>query len=482
MRNNKLVSIYLSCPLIACFTFEKVTEPWLVDSTWQQNANSIHLQSLKQSTINEKEVLSLTLEEAVEMAIKRNPQIQVAQQQLLEAEEGLKATSRSYFPTLSLSSYLQISDQLISDPKTGVSIDIIGNDEFNTTLSGSIELNYNVYTGGLRTGQLQIAKAQLESATLEIEITTLEVELAVIQAYYQLQAAEQDLKIASQAVVNSETTLRDTQALAQARMVTQPDVAQAELNLANYRQHLNQALNNRLVALSQLTQVLNLPANLEIQASSSVEKAGKWDLSLEESISLAWQQRPELKQQLTQVETAKANRQVSLAQIRPNISLNSEMTASRLYISESFNGSTLNQTGIEIDTSITAQITWEFFDGGIARAQARQAEAQMNAASRQLDVIRSQIQQEVEEAFTQLQYNQKNVELASSVLDLAMQTLKSRRIQFQAGVIDINTLISAEIALNQAEENFNNAIIGYNLALASIRNATNTRLTPIDNK
>ena len=121
--------------------------------------------------------------------------------------------------------------------------------------------------------------------------------------------------------------------------------------------------------------------------------------------------------------------------------------------------------------SLGANVTLNLYDGGEARARAREAEANIAIAETNFANQRNQIRLDVEQAYSQLQSNFENIQTASVALEQAREALRLARLRFQAGVGTQTEVIDSETRLTQAEGDRVNAILSYNRALAQLQRA-----------
>ncbi|PMB10169.1 hypothetical protein CI592_05185 [Fischerella thermalis CCMEE 5328] len=152
----------------------------------------------------------------------------------------------------------------------------------------------------LKTQSLTLAKA-LELAERNHQGLSEENRLTVLLEYYDVQQADEVVRIVQSAIRNAEVTLRDAQALERAGVGYHIDVLQARLNLANAQQALNYAVSQQRVERSHLAFQLGLPYSITgVSPADPIRLAGIWNQTLEESIGLASQNRSKQQLQRTQ--------------------------------------------------------------------------------------------------------------------------------------------------------------------------------------
>lgn len=122
--------------------------------------------------------------------------------------------------------------------------------------------------------------------------------------------------------------------------------------------------------------------------------------------------------------------------------------------------------------SVGVQLSWSFLDGGAAGAGANRERVSQQIFENQFTTTRNQVRFEVEQAFSTLGSNQKNIATSTQALRQAEESLKLARLRFQAGVGTQTDVIQAQTELARARGNRINAIINYNRSLSDLRTAT----------
>ncbi|PNW37936.1 UNVERIFIED_CONTAM: transporter [Euhalothece sp. KZN 001] len=411
------------------------------------------------------EVIPITLEQAIQLARQNNQTFKEARLNLNQAEDQLQEALAAEFPTLSLQTDLQRSTSASNEIRASGG-GFGATDGVTTDLNATLQLNYNLYTGGQRPAQIRLSESQVRTQELALEQAAEQLRFDVTDAYYAVQQADSQVEIARAAVSDAEQSLRDAELLEEAGLGTRFDVLQAEVQLANEEQNLTRALSQQRIRRRELVEVLGLGQQIEVTAATPPEVAGTWDLSLEESIVRAYQNRSELEQQLEQREIGEANQNIALANIKPNVSL-----FTRYNVRDIIDDGSGTGTGTGDGLAIGAQLQWTLYDGGQARARAEQAKEDVAIAENRFDQIRNQIRREVEQAFYNLEANEQNIDTATIAVEQAEESLRLARLRFQAGVGTQTDVINAQSELTRARGNLLTAIIDYNRSLAALQRA-----------
>lgn len=415
----------------------------------------------------------LTLQQALDLSQRNNRELQVTELELRRSQAALREARAALYPnvgtqadlsrTQSASAQLAIRERGGSD--AGLPPEFVQQSQGDATsnnLTGTVELNYNVYTAGRRSATIRAAQEQVRFNELEVERLREQLRLDTTNNYYDIQEAAEQIRIAQAAVENAQISLRDAQALERAGLGTRFDVLRAQVQLANATQDLTQALSRQRIAQRRLAQQLSLPPNANLNAGDPVAVADRWTPTLEETIIQAFENRAELAQQLAQRNISRARRRVALAEYGPQVSIFANYN-----VLESFD----DNLGPEDGYAIGARVGLTLFDGGAARARAAQEEANIAIAETQFANTRDQVRFQVEEAYNELRANFENIQTAAVAVEQAEESLRLARLRFQAGVGTQLDVTNAETELTEAQSNRLQAILNYNRALAALERA-----------
>ncbi|MES1025810.1 TolC family protein [Gloeocapsa sp. BRSZ] len=405
----------------------------------------------------------ITFQQALELAQRNNRQLQVARLNLERSRAALREAQAALLPNATLNTGLNRSLSAQSELQERAQPQFPEIEAgASTAFNGTAQLSYDVYTSGERSSRIRAAEEQIRLNQLQLEQTAQQLRLDVANDYYNLQAADELVRINQSAVTNAQASLRDAQALEQAGVGTRFDVLRSEVQLANATQELTNALSQQQNSRRQLAARLSLAQSVSLAAAEPVQIAGLWNLPLEDSIVLAFRNRAELQQQLAQRNISEAQRRIALSQLGPRVSVSTSYNVLDVF-DDGF--------GLADGYSLGANVSLNLYDGGAARARARQEEANIAIAETNFADTRNQVRFEVEEAYNTLQSNLANIQTASVALEQAREALRLARLRFQAGVGTQTEVIDAENDLTNAEGNRVTAILDYNRALARLQRA-----------
>ncbi len=410
---------------------------------------------------------AITLEQALEQAKRNNNDLQVSILKLEQSKAALRQAQAALLPTVGLNASItnsrSASTALTYAQPQYVGVPAPGD---TTQFNGTAQIQYDLYTSGKRSGAIKQAEEQIKFQELDVERQAEDIRLNVATAYYNLQQADEQIRISQSAVENAQASLKDALALERAGVGTHFDVLRSQVNLANSQQTLITALSQQQIARRQLAPLLNLPQSVTITAADPVKLAGLWQHPLETSIISAYQNRPELQENLAQRNISAAQKKQALALLGPQVSL-----VGSYNLLDQFNDGVPAKDGY----SVGVQATLSLYDGGAAKAQAAQSQSNIAIAETQFSEQKNQIRFQVEQAYATQASNLENVQTANVALEQAKEALRLARLRFQAGVGTQTDVINAENDLTTAEGNRVKAILSYNIALTQLQRYVTSR-------
>ena len=335
----------------------------------------------------------------------------------------------------------------------------------STDLQGGLSATYGLLTGGKGAAAESAAREQVNFDRLDLLRVEQLTKSNIITAYFDLQAADSSIIINQAAVRDATRSLSDAQLQEKAGVGTRFDVLRAQVQLATANQNLTNAQGQQQTARKKVAQILSVDQNTEYKAADAVRELGTWGSSLEDSVVLAFKNRPEVQQQIARRNISQQQQVVASAADAPQVSL-----VGNYGIGKSLSTSTAAQDNY----SVGAQLSWSFWDGGAARARTNQQKVSQEISENQFTTARNQIRFEVEQAYSSLGSNKKNIVTSSQALQQAEESLKLARLRFQAGVGTQTDVIQAQTDLATARGNRITAIINYNRSLSTLRIATVT--------
>jgi outer membrane protein TolC len=284
----------------------------------------------------------------------------------------------------------------------------------------------------------------------------------VVGANYLQALADASRVEAVQAQVDTSKALfEQATSLKNAGMVPGIDVLRSQVEYQAQQQRLLVAQNEYDKQMLALARVVGLPMGQQFRLTDTIPKAEPVPITLDEALTRALQERSDFKEAQATVRAAELSKKAATAERYPTFGFNGDYGVIGRSPGNS-HGTFTAAFGLQIP----------IFEGGKIRADEIQAESLLQTRQAQLDDLRQRIDYEVRSAFLDVTAATKQLEVATSALNLAREQVVQARDRFAAGVSNTVEVVQAQEQQATAEENFISSLYAHNVAKLSLARAT----------
>ncbi len=241
------------------------------------------------------------------------------------------------------------------------------------------------------------------------------------------------------------------------------DLLRAQVELQTRRQELIAARNALAKQKLVLARAIGLPLDQEFALGDTVPYEAAAMPSVNDALAMALASRADFQSAQARVGAAEERRRAATAQRLPSLTANADYGVI---------GPTPGQTHGTFTASAALNIP--IFTGNKRHGDEMVAQAELDRSRQRLEDLRAQIEQDVRTVALDLQAAADQVAAAQSNVDLAQQTLTQARDRFGAGVSDNVEVVQAQEAVARANESYISSLYDYNLARMQLARATGT--------
>ena len=390
----------------------------------------------------------LTLVDAVEIALRRNPltratsaERELAQAELSDARSGRLPSlvtagsfTRSNNPVFVFGSLLE---QGRFGP-TNFAIDSLNHPDAINNFRSSLTLRLPVFDQRETQTRIATARIQQQRADQQTSLVEQQIRFEVIKSYYGLLLSREKLKVAEEAVRTAEADVKRAKDLVETGVVVQSDLLAARVQLSQFRQQQIQMTGELVTALAALNVAMGLPIDIQQQPSAEVVNRRFTVDAVEILYSQALQNRPDYQRAVLASQATTVRLHGARGEWLPRV--DAFLTAGRS--SEHFT----NGSG---DYAAGATVSFNLFDAG-RKARIARARASESIANAEQEQLANQIHFEVVRAHQQYVAARGRLEVVAEVSAQARETLRIVQDRYHAGITTITELLHAETALVQA--------------------------------
>jgi TolC family type I secretion outer membrane protein len=399
---------------------------------------------------------TLTISQCVDIALKNNPQIRLAQSNLDFNSSNLVITRSNIFPQISLqSSWNRNGGTVFTGPN-------------------AVPLTYATYVAGFQGSLLLFdfgktysrisAYSDLTDASVQDFINAKQtLILNTYTAYFDyLQAVK--LKIVSEQSLQQATEhLKLSRSLFEVGSKPQFDVIKAESDEATARVNLLNAENNIDITRLQLENILNkkLPASFNLRDEFEVVRDS---VTESQSLSTAFQYRPEIIAAKFRVEANKSFLTSAWAANLPTINASGGYTWKSFALSQTFQGS----------WSLGVALSLPIFQGFALDAGIQQARANLDNVQAGYDLTEQSVTLDVRQQYSNLRLSQNQIAASRSLLKAADETLRLAEARFKEEVGSAVEVTDARVAYYNAQVLLIQSLYNYQVTYARLEKAMGT--------
>jgi outer membrane protein TolC len=437
-------------------------------------------------------VPDLTLDQAIKIAFKENPDILNAIEQIRLTRGQVIQVQASALPQINAVAGFTQQAETLTNPKSpssgnGTTIDIPnGNGGFTPVNFGGgggnpytnpqawnvgFQASQLLFDGGGVVSGIRAARFVEDSAYFSLRQTIDQTIANVKIAFYQV-ILNRALVVAQQQSVDLLTSqLKDQQSRYEAGTVPRFNVLQAQVALANAQPPLITALNNLRISQYQLVKTLGMdyktskPSEVPFNVVGSLPYNPR-AINPDESIRIAIQRSPALKAQRQSILSNNENVHVQFAGYLPSVSATADYTWQ--------NNQAFHSLG-EVTQGWTYgfQGSWAIWDSGATAGLVAQAKAQLQQAVINYDNSVRQVILDVQQSISNLQTAEQTLTSQEASVVQATEALRLSQERLDAGAgtqLDVlnqqTQLLQSQTTVLQARYDYLAALAQYDLALS----------------
>ncbi|MBV9772197.1 MAG: TolC family protein [Bryobacterales bacterium] len=404
--------------------------------------------------------LRLTLRQAVDRALKQNPQVQVANLNIAVSQENQTIVRSALLPQVNLAVTQDVRRENL---ETALGMHVPGFPKH----SGPFWVSQGGSTGSVPLFDLAAWHRwrQSKENTTGVRAEDLTVReqnvLLVVSQYLGGLRASADVSAAESRVELAKALFIQASDLQKNGVGTAIDTLRANVEYQNEQQRLIEARTTLETSLFGLSRLLNADPHQPIELADLSEFFRTPPFSADETMERAFIERPEMKELESQIRSAELEKKTAEDAKMPRIALNASWAEQGLSPQSAI---PIYDFGIALDVPL--------YTGGRIRAQIASADIQLKKLAQQQMDLRNQIAQEVRTAAAQQDAAKSEVDVANLGINLAREEVTQARDRFEAGVTNNIEVITAQNELARANDNQIVALYRYNQARADLAHAT----------
>ncbi len=378
---------------------------------------------------------SISLEEAIRIALLRSPALAQSEQAVGNAEESRLTAWGAFLPSLSMSSGASLRSTQRFDTNTDRIVSG-SSGSYNAGLSASMD----VFQGGARFDELARSRAEIVAAQARRETQRFNVTLQTKNFFFQALEQQDLLEVASRRIDQAEQSLDLTRRRALAGEATRSDTLRARLELINARQNVLTAEVRTRAARFALGRHVGLSEPVVPEVPDDLDPRPLL-LSEEEILASAEAQAPTV---IAAEEGARASRAgLKAAQ-------SASLPSMRLGGGYTWANQAASFSGGDLSWSTNLTMSYSIFNRFTRGASIARAEYSDRVARFQAEDARLAARQNADGALRSVTTAERAIAIAHEAVAVSDEDLRVVRERYRLGVAIILDVITSQISSDQA--------------------------------
>jgi outer membrane protein len=419
-----------------------------------------------QAPVNE----TLTLSQAVEIALAWNPLTRVAAGGRQLADAQLSVARAGSWPLLQASESVTTSNNpvfvfgsLLEQGRFGANnfqLESLNNPAALTNFRAGLFVRIPLYDQRQSRARIDLAKLGQQQADQQTGLVAQQIRFAVLKSYYGVLLAQSRVVVADEAIQIATADLKRIRDRFETGLVVRSDLLAAEVQLSDFGQQKIEANGELAIAQAALNTALGLPVNVTHTITDQLSERVFSVEAQDELIRLAIEQRPEYARALLAVRSNARQVRGARDEALPRVDAFAGVGASGR---SPVTGSS--------DYTVGAAVTLNLFDVG-RKARINQARATEAIALAEQEHLANQISFEVVRAYQQFVSARERLQVVAQTTTQASEVLRIVQDRYREGLTTITEVLRAELALVRARTDVLTARHDHNVAYANVLLAT----------
>jgi outer membrane protein TolC len=396
------------------------------------------------------EEISLTLDEAVTIALRDNRAIMLKAEDVKKAKYGISEAQAALFPGLTAGAGWSDTRGLY-DKDVGV-------------YTAQVGVKQILYAGGRIVNAVKVSEYAYESAQAVLDRAKQDTVYMVTQAYYALLLSRKAAGLNKTALENTQEHSKVVSARYGQGQASESDALRMKSALSSVRQEYEASARQTETAQEVLRNLLYLDAGVTIKPNYQF-KYKEQELAYDKAFIKALQARPEIRQAEAQRKIASHSLEAAKAGNRPTIAAGWDYYAR----SASLTGTAKNRNDYNI---IGVTVSWPVFDGWATKAKVEKAIVDVQEARLQREKLNKDIALDLKTAYVALSDAIDRMRSMEDQVLVYKDTVSVMQKKFSEGIASSLDVQDAMLAYDISLFNQTQALYDYLTAKAAFDKAT----------
>jgi outer membrane protein TolC len=307
----------------------------------------------------------------------------------------------------------------------------------------------------------QSAREAQRAAELSMADSREIVVFVVTQAYVQVLAESARVESVKAQVDSAQAIFQQASDRFNAGLSAKIDMTRSNVELQTQQQRLTAEQSNYAKQKIGLARLIGMSPAQVYSLADKLPYAPLENMTVDQALTLAAQNRSDLKAAEAQLHSAEFARKAAVAEHYPTLGVTAD-----------YGVIGINPANSHGTFDVSGQLLFPIWAGGHTRGDMIEADATLTQRRAEFESVRSRVEADVRNAYLDLNAAAEQVRVAQSRRELARDELAQSTDRFSSGVADTVEVTQAQEAVASAESEYIEDLNAHNLAKASVARAT----------
>jgi outer membrane protein len=421
----------------------------------------------------EAQASSLTLQQAVNIALEKNPLHKAAIADAKVTSAGVREARSFLMPHLSFSETASrgndpvyvFGTKLRQQRFTTADFALnklnsplpFGN--FATRFGGS----WNLFDSFASWHGINQAKQMNEAAGHQLDRMDQEIVFRVVGAYYDVLLAAKELEVAERSAKTAQSIMDLSQARFDSGLTVESDLLTAKVRMAARQQEVIRARNTQEVARAKLNTAMGMPLDSPFQLTGGLAERTLSIPAMQDVEKQALTNRPDLKRIASEEAAQRQSVSVAKSSFGPRVNA---------FASWEMDNPTFVAGGGGNNWLGGIEVQYDIFQGGAKRAELSRQRALEEKVVAMKQAASDAVRLEVRRAYYEMDANRQQIEVARAAIAQAQESLRINQNRYDGGLTTITDLLGAEEAARRSQTDYWEAVHHFHTSYANLELAS----------
>jgi outer membrane protein TolC len=414
----------------------------------------------------------LTLQDAVKVALEKNPQRKAALAETRAASADVKQAKSILYPHAIFSETATRGDDPVyvfgsrlRQQRFGASdfaLNVLNTPSPLGNFSTRFGSTWDLFDSMASWRSVNRAEQAKNATNHQLERTEQEIVFRVTDSYYAVLLARKELEVAEQSMKTAQAILERSKNRVESGVVVESDSLSAQVRVASRKQEWIRTQNNLALARAQLSIAMGLSTQNDFEPPDALAEKTLPSMALEDLEKKAIETRPDLKSIRSEEMAQQQSVSIAKSSFGPRVNAFASWEADNPTLAGGGGNNWL--AGIEVQ--------FDLFEGGAKKAELSHERAVQDKVAALKEMATDAVRLEIRKDYYEVDATRQMLEVARASIADSKESLRINQDRYEAGLSTVTDLLAAEDAARRTQIDYWETLCRYYTGYAALELAS----------